>query len=119
MPADAKHMPPETATIPHTTIKTTTDVEYVVVNDDELEKPYRVIIENDDITPMEFVIVVLWRVFKLPPIRARAIMLEAHTTGHALVATMPFREAQERVYLAQGIARDNGYPLSFYLEPDV
>jgi ATP-dependent Clp protease adaptor protein ClpS len=101
------------------TPKTTTDVDYVVVNDEELDRPYRIIIENDDVTPMEFVIVVLLSIFELDFARAVQVMLEAHQKGRAYVRTLPFEEARQRVYDAQSHAREAGYPLSFYLEPDV
>lgn len=107
---------PTTTTEPETS--TIVDVEYVLISDEELDKPYRVIIENDDVTPMEFVVDVLLIVFGLTMTRAFRIMLEAHHSGHAHVVTLPLREAQERVYTAQSIARDAGYPLSFYIEPE-
>ena len=98
--------------------QTTTDTEYVVANDAELEQPYRVIIENDDVTPMDFVVMVLLTIFELSYERAEEVMYQAHLKGHAYVATLPFEEAQQRVYAAQSLARMSGYPLSFYLEPD-
>lgn len=94
------------------------NVTYTLVTDEELEKPYRVIIENDDVTPMEFVVVILRYFFGLTIEQASGVMLEAHQNGRALVATMPYQEAQERVYDAHSAAREAGYPLSFYLEPD-
>ncbi len=97
---------------------TTTRIEYIVVSDEELERPYRVIIENDDITPMEFVVAILLSIFQIDFERAFQVMLEAHSKGRAYVVTLPFQEAQERVYEAQSRARAEGYPLSFYLEPD-
>ena len=101
-----------------TTPKTTTDVEFVVAGDEELERPYRVIIQNDDVTPMEFVVLVLLTIFELSAEGAEVVMLEAHHTGHAYVVTLPFEEAQQRVYTAHSLARQSGYPLSFYLEPE-
>ncbi|MFO7169998.1 MAG: ATP-dependent Clp protease adaptor ClpS [Chloroflexota bacterium] len=100
------------------TTKTIPDVEYVVVTDEELERPYRVIIENDDVTPMDFVVLVLEMIFELDSTRAEQVMLEAHTNGRAHVATLPYEDARQRVYAAQSLARQFGYPLSFYLEPD-
>jgi ATP-dependent Clp protease adaptor protein ClpS len=98
--------------------KTTTDTEYVVATEAELERPYRVIIENDDLTPMDFVVLVLLSIFELLYERAEEVMYEAHIKGRAYVATFPFEEARQRVYAAQSLARTAGYPLSFYLEPD-
>ena len=98
--------------------QTTTDTEYVVATNVELERPYRVIIENDDVTPMDFVVLVLLTIFELSYERAEEVMYQAHLKGRAYVATLPFEEAQQRVYAAQNLARTSGYPLSFYLEPD-
>lgn len=89
-----------------------------VAERDELEKPYRVIIENDDVTPMDFVVLTLRVFFGLGFERAMAVMLTAHNEGRAHVVTLPFEEAQERVYNAHHAAREEGYPLTFYLEPD-
>ncbi len=98
--------------------QTTTDTEYVVATNVELERPYRVIIENDDVTPMDFVVLVLLTIFELSYERAEEVMYQAHLKGRAYVVTLPFEEAQQRVYAAQNLARTSGYPLSFYLEPD-
>ncbi len=103
---------------PDTDTITIPRIEYVVMNDTDLEKPYRVVIENDDVTPMDFVVEVLRVHFSLQRVQAIAIMLTAHHEGHALVGVYPFEEANERVYAAHNDARNAGYPLSFYLEPD-
>lgn len=112
-------MPSEApTTTPNVITRPTVDLELVVVSDAELEKPYRIIIENDDVTPMDFVVLVLVTIFELTVDESYEVMLEAHHKGRALVAVMPYNEAQERVYTAQSAARESGYPLSFYLEPD-
>ncbi|MFV9505911.1 MAG: ATP-dependent Clp protease adaptor ClpS [Oscillochloridaceae bacterium umkhey_bin13] len=99
-------------------VKVTPGLTFRVAERDELEKPYRVIIENDDVTPMEFVVVVLRVFFGHAMPEAMRIMLTAHNEGRALVAVLPYEEAQERVYNAHHAAREAGYPLTFYLEPD-
>jgi ATP-dependent Clp protease adaptor protein ClpS len=109
---------PETPEAPVLPPLTTTDVQYVVVTDEELEKPYRVIIRNDDVTPMDFVVIVLRVFFELDYDRAVDVMMEAHTNGRAHVVTLPFEEAQRRVQSAHSAAHEAGYPLTFYLEPD-
>lgn len=90
---------------------------YIVTPDEELEKPFRVMIENDEVTPMDFVVMILRTIFGLNYGRSMRIMLEAHNTGVAHVVTLPLAEAQEKVYAAHELARNAGYPLSFYLEP--
>lgn len=104
--------------IPETITRPQHDTEYVVVSDDELERPYRVIIENDDVTPMDFVVLVLTVIFEISAEQAVQVMLTAHHEGRAHVVTLPFAEAQRRVYAAVSSAREAGYPLSFYLEPE-
>jgi ATP-dependent Clp protease adaptor protein ClpS len=94
------------------------DVDYVVATDEELEKPYRVMIENDDVTPMDFVVEILRRFFAITITRAVQIMLTAHYEGEAYVTSLPYQEAQERVHAAHSAARAAGYPLTFYLEPE-
>jgi ATP-dependent Clp protease adaptor protein ClpS len=110
----------QTVSDPQTTTKprTTTGVDYITIPEDELEKPFRVMILNDEVTPMEFVVLVLRTIFALTYGRALRVMLEAHNTGCAHVVTLPLAEAQEKVYAAHTQARAAGYPLSFYLEPD-
>lgn len=101
---------PDVAVIPGLTFR--------VAEREDLEKPYRVIVENDDVTPMDFVVLVLRVFFGLGFERSMAVMLTAHNEGRAHVVTLPFEEAQERVYGAHHAAREEGYPLTFYLEPD-
>jgi ATP-dependent Clp protease adaptor protein ClpS len=105
---------PQTKTKP----RTTTGIELTTMPEEELEKPFRVMILNDEVTPMDFVVMVLRTIFALTYGRSIRVMLEAHNTGCAHVVTLPLGEAQEKVYAAHSLARSAGYPLSFYLEPD-
>ena len=111
-------LPDAPMTLPEVATRPRIDLELVVASDAELEKPYRVIIQNDDVTPMEFVVVVLMTIFQLTTDQATDVMFTAHQRGRALVKVFPYHEAQERVYTAQSLARETGYPLTFYLEPD-
>lgn len=79
---------------------------------------YQVIIHNDDVTPMDFVIHILVSVFYLSGVHALQIMYTAHYRGSAYVQTLPKVEAQKRIGLAHFSARMNGYPLEFSLKPD-
>lgn len=80
------------------------------------EPPYRVIIHNDDVTPMNFVIYVLQYIFILAGPRAAQVMFTAHINGSAYVDTLPKTEAQRRVHQAHVTARLASYPLQFTLE---
>ncbi len=82
------------------------------------EPPYRVIIHNDDVTPMDFVIYVLQKIFLLPGPRALHVMYEAHFKGSAYVQTLPKSEAVRRVTAASFEAGLAGYPLRFTIEKE-
>lgn len=79
---------------------------------------YRVIIHNDDETPMDFVIQLLTSIFQLAAAHAIQVMFTAHHQGSAYVQSLPKTEAQKRVGMAQVSARLNHYPLSFSIEPE-
>jgi ATP-dependent Clp protease adaptor protein ClpS len=101
-----------------TETKTDLDIEFVVMAEEELERPYRVIIHNDDVTTFDFVIAVLVTIFDLSFGRAEHIAYQAHTRGQAYVATLPLHEAKSRVFKAQYAARQQGFPLTFTIEPE-
>ncbi|HMQ56192.1 MAG TPA: ATP-dependent Clp protease adaptor ClpS [Anaerolineae bacterium] len=94
------------------------DVEFIVMDEEEFEKPYRVIIHNDDVTTFEFVINILVTVFELTFIRATRIAFETHHTGASYVCTLPLEEAKSKVFKAQFAARQQGFPLTFSIEPE-
>ncbi len=79
---------------------------------------FRVIIHNDDVTPMEFVINILVNIFLLDSLHALQVMYTAHYQGHAYVQTLPKPEAERRVGMAHISARLNKYPLQFTIEPE-
>jgi ATP-dependent Clp protease adaptor protein ClpS len=84
----------------------------------ELEPLYRVMIHNDDVTPMDFVVHVLKTIFYLGNPKAFEVMLIAHITGLAYVQTLPKSEAEKRINKAHFAAGLEGYPLHFSMEPE-
>lgn len=78
---------------------------------------YRVLIHNDDQTPMDFVVAILVGVFGLAEPQAVSVMYEAHHTGVALVAVYSFEQAEYRVDRAHSLARTRKWPLTFSIEP--
>jgi ATP-dependent Clp protease adaptor protein ClpS len=86
--------------------------------EDTLEPNCRVIIHNDDVTPYEFVIMILLRVFQLQSIEAERVTFIAHTSGVAYVTTLPCPEANKRVGKAHFAASLEGYPLMFTVESE-
>ena len=84
----------------------------------ELEPLYRILIHNDHVTPMDFVVEVLKTIFYLPNEKALDIMMTAHITGIAYVQTISKSEAEKRVQKAHFEAGLEGYPLQFTMEPE-
>jgi ATP-dependent Clp protease adaptor protein ClpS len=84
----------------------------------ELERLYRVLIHNDDVTPMDFVVQILKTIFFQSNPKAYEIMLIAHITGLAYVQTLPKTEAEKRINRAHFAAGLEGYPLHFSMEPE-
>jgi len=78
---------------------------------------YKIILHNDDITPMDFVLAVLDRFFSLSHEKSREVMIEAHKYGTALVTIMPLEHAEFVVEQAHAYARGHDYPLTFTIEP--
>lgn len=79
---------------------------------------YRVLIHNDDVTPMDFVVRVLREIFRLDLDRALRVMLEAHHGGVAHVVTEPLERAEFHVDQARSLSRPRGYPLTLSYEPE-
>jgi len=94
------------------------DIEIIEETETELEPLYRVIIHNDDVTPMDFVVQVLKTIFYLSNDKAAQIMFTAHYYGTAYVQTLAKSEAEKRINKAHFQANNAGYPLKFSLEPE-
>jgi ATP-dependent Clp protease adaptor protein ClpS len=85
---------------------------------DEFIEPWaKVFIHNDDVTPYDFVVVILQRFFDLDRIQAEQVTYIAHISGIAYVTTLPRAEAERRVGQAHFAAGLEGYPLTFTVEP--
>lgn len=95
-----------------------TVIETDVETTEALAPPHRVIIHNDDTTPMDFVVMTLQSEFDRSASDAVRIMLEAHTTGAAHVMTCGRKEAERRVGRARSRSRRAGWPLAFSIEPE-
>lgn len=78
----------------------------------------QLVILNDDLTPMDLVIVVLKSVFKLPDAVAFQVTMEAHNEGECVIAVLPAEVAAERVTAANEMAEKTGnYPLQIVPRP--
>ena len=86
--------------------------------EETLDPNCRVYIHNDEVTPYDFVVIILQRIFELKPLEAEHVTFVAHTSGIAYVATLPCTEAHKRVGKAHFAASLEGYPLMFTVEPE-
>ena len=83
-----------------------------------LKKPplYRVVLLNDDFTPMEFVVEVLEGVFGMQRTRATQVMLEVHTKGKGICGVFGFDIAETKVAQVTTIAEQQQHPLLCTME---
>lgn len=79
---------------------------------------YKVLMLNDDYTPMEFVVYVLERFFNLDHARSVEIMLTVHNKGIAVVGVYPFEVAETKVTQVMDCARANQHPLQCTMEKE-
>ncbi|MXV36706.1 MULTISPECIES: ATP-dependent Clp protease adapter ClpS [unclassified Saccharibacter] len=77
---------------------------------------YKVIMLNDDYTPMDFVIEVLERFFGKAHQEATAIMLEIHNKGSSICGIFTYEVAETKVSQVMDLARQNQHPLQCTLE---
>jgi ATP-dependent Clp protease adaptor protein ClpS len=84
----------------------------------KLKKPplYRVVLLNDDYTPMEFVVEVLELIFSLDREQATRIMLEVHTKGKGICGVFTYEIAETKVAQVSSFAQQNQHPLLSTLE---
>lgn len=100
-----------TTILPDTTEETTTRQRVETI------PPYKVILLNDDVTTMEFVVRVLVTIFKKDPATAVTLMLEIHQTGAAVIEILSLEEAEHRQQLVHSAAQAAGFPLRCVIEP--
>jgi ATP-dependent Clp protease adaptor protein ClpS len=84
------------------------------------EKPplYKVLLLNDDYTPMEFVVHVLERFFGISHELANTIMLTVHRKGLAVVGVFSFEVAETKVTQVMDYARRHQHPLQCTMEKE-
>ena len=77
---------------------------------------YRVVLINDDFTPMEFVVDILESVFGMERTRATQVMLEVHTKGKGVCGVYNFEIAETKVAQVMSIAKQHQHPLLCTIE---
>ena len=79
---------------------------------------FKVVLFNDDYTPMEFVVGILEQVFKKGPAEATQIMLHVHKSGAGVAGVYVLEVAETKVAAVHRIAEERGYPLRSGSEPE-
>jgi ATP-dependent Clp protease adaptor protein ClpS len=81
-------------------------------------KMYRVILNNDDYTTMEFVVEVLVSVFHKNATEATIIMMDVHEKGKGLVGTYTYDIARTKILQVEEMASEREYPLRVSFEEE-
>ena len=85
-----------------------------------LKKPdlYRVLLLNDDYTPMDFVVMLLQSVFRKDHDQATQIMLHVHTKGVGVCGAYTREVAETKVRQVMDLSQKGQHPLQCTMEPD-
>ncbi len=79
---------------------------------------YKVLLLNDDYTPMEFVVAILEQVFQMPRDRAISLMLDVHRTGVGVAGVYVHEIAETKAAQVLSIARKHEHPLQCTIEKE-
>ena len=79
---------------------------------------YKVLMLNDDYTPMDFVVHVLQRFFRMPESEAMRVMLQVHQQGTGVCGVFTFEVAETKIHQVVEYARKHKHPLQCTLEKD-
>ena len=98
----------------------TTGVETISREKLKLKKPklFRVLLLNDDYTPMDFVVSILETVFSKVPAEAVQIMLRVHNEGAGICGSYPREIAEAKIKIVHTRAESAGHPLKAAMEPE-
>lgn len=92
----------------------------VVATKPKTQRPplYKVLLLNDDYTPMEFVVMILERFFSMTHAEAFEIMLTVHKKGVAVVGVFSHEIAETKVVQVMDYARRHQHPLQCTMEKE-
>ncbi|MGZ4959288.1 MAG: ATP-dependent Clp protease adapter ClpS [Methylomonas sp.] len=77
---------------------------------------YKVILLNDDFTPMDFVVEILTDFFNMSEERATQVMLQVHTQGVGVCGTYTKDVAETKVHIVNDYSREHHHPLMCAME---
>lgn len=98
----------------------TTEVQIDEKIKQKLQEPkrWKVVLLNDDTTPMEFVVSTLTEIFKHTQETAKAVTLEIHNSGSGIAGIYSFEIAEVKAVEATQLARSSGFPLQIKMEEE-
>lgn len=84
----------------------------------QLKRPplYKVILFNDDFTPMDFVVEILTEFFHMSQEKATQVMLQVHTKGVGVCGTYTKDVAETKVHIVNDYSREHHHPLMCAME---
>ena len=80
-------------------------------------RKYKVILHNDDFTPMEFVVFILREFFHKTEEEANSITLQVHKLGQGIAGIYDYQMAEQKVYDVVECAKEHQFPLKVSGEP--
>ena len=83
---------------------------------DKTEDLWKVVLHNDDYTPMDFVVDVLEQIFDKSPAEAYRVMMMVHVEGRGIAGTYTHEVAETKAETTVDVARSAGYPLLASIE---
>jgi ATP-dependent Clp protease adaptor protein ClpS len=91
-----------------------------IVEDLDILNPgkYKVVILNDDKTPMEFVIVLLMRIFHHSQSAAEDITIKVHNEGSGVAGIYTYEVCEQKAIEGTNLARENNFPLVIKVESE-
>ncbi len=84
----------------------------------DIPRQYKVILHNDDYTPMDFVVQILMSVFKKDELSATQIMLNVHNQGIGVCGVYSYEIAETKVARVHQLAEQYEYPLHASMEAE-
>ena len=89
-------------------------------DDIEVQEPsmYKVVMINDDYTPMDFVVLILTTVFNKPVEEAASLMMEVHKNGRGVAGVYTYDIAQTKSKEAMALAKTYEYPFKVVVEEE-
>ena len=81
-------------------------------------KRWKVLLLNDETTPMDFVVGILTDIFKHTQETAKGITIEVHNTGSGVAGVYSFEIAEAKAVESTQLARSNGLPLQVKMEEE-